>query len=538
MEQKYFGVMLDMSRNAVMKPSTVNKFVDYISSFGYNMLQLYTEDTYEVNNEPYFGYLRGGFKKEEIKEIDAHCRKKGVELIPCIQTLAHLRTIFKYHPYRGINDYDDILLIDEPRTYELIDNMFASLAESYSSRKVHIGMDEAHMVGLGRYLDKHGLCNRYELLNRHLTKVVEIAKKYGFEPMMWSDMFFRMGNNGAYYLRNPKVPQEAIDGVPDVALVYWDYYHKHKEDYRAMVKAHEKFGKDIWFAGGAWSWVGWTPANRYTLQTMKPAMDVCRERGVDNIFFTLWGDNGKECSYFSLLPSLYYLKRYYDGVKDRKQIAKEFEALTGEPFERMMNTDDPNYVGGNREGTRDPSKYMLYNDPFFGWLDTTAKEGVPQEYKKLARRFATYAKESENFGYIYDTLSKLCKALSYKYDIGVRAREGYQSKDTEALRAVAVDMKKAEKAVNAFYESFRALWHKENKPNGFEIQDMRLGGLMQRMKHCRERLENYLNGKEESLPELENALLDFWGNGRTSDYDKHTPGYPCWGGIITQNQLN
>ena len=538
MQRKYFGVMLDMSRNAVMKPSTVNKFVDYISSFGYNMLQLYTEDTYEVNNEPYFGYLRGGFKKEEIQEIDAHCREKGVELIPCIQTLAHLRTIFKYHPYRGINDFDDILLIDEPRTYELIDNMFASLAESFSSRKVHIGMDEAHMVGLGRYLDKHGPCNRYELLNRHLTKVVEIAKKYGFEPMMWSDMFFRMGNNGAYYLRDPKVPQEAIDGVPDVALVYWDYYHKHKEDYRAMVKAHEKFGKEIWFAGGAWSWVGWTPANRYTLQTMKPAMDVCRERGVENIFFTLWGDNGKECSYFSLLPSLYYLKRYYDGVKDRKQIAKEFEELTGESFERMMNTDDPNYVGGNREGIRDPSKYMLYNDLFFGWLDTQVKEGVDKEYKKLARRFATYAKESENFGYIYDVLSKLCKALSYKYDLGVRVREAYQVRDEQALRAILTDMKKSEKAVYAFYESFRALWHKENKPNGFEIQDMRLGGLMQRMKHCRERLENYLSGKEESLPELEDALLDFWGNGRTKDYDKKTPGYPLWGAIITQNQLN
>ena len=68
MEKKYFGVMLDMSRNAVMKPETVKQFVDYISSFGYNMLQLYTEDTYEVNNEPYFGYLRGGYKKQEIKE--------------------------------------------------------------------------------------------------------------------------------------------------------------------------------------------------------------------------------------------------------------------------------------------------------------------------------------------------------------------------------------------------------------------------------------------------------------------------------------
>ena len=76
------------------------------------------------------------------------------------------------------------------------------------------------------------------------------------------------------------------------------------------------------------------------------------------------------------------------------------------------------------------------------------------------------------------------------------------------------------------------------KPHGFEVQDMRLGGLMQRMRHCRERLERYLKGEETTLPELEIVLLDFWGNGRTKDYDKATPGYPCWGAIITQNQLN
>ncbi len=533
---KYFGVMLDMSRNAVMKPAVVNKFVDYISSFGYNMLQLYTEDTYEVDGEPYFGYLRGGYKKEEIKEIDAHCREKGVELIPCIQTLAHLGTIFKYQVYRGINDFADILLIDEPRTYQLIDNMFATLAECFSSHKVHIGMDEAHMVGLGKYMDKHGICNRHELLKKHLTKVVKIAKKYGFEPMMWSDMFFRVANHGEYYSRKPHLPKEAIENVPDVSLVYWDYYHKHKADYRAMIEAHERFNKEIWFAGGAWSWIGFVPANRYTLQTMKPAMDVCRERGVENIFFTLWGDNGKECSYFSLLPSLYYIRRYYDGVTDREQIAKEFEELIGEPFERMMNTDNPNYVGGNNIGTRNPSRYMLYNDPFFGWFDTQVKEGVDKEYKKLARRFAIYAKQSENFGYIYDVLSKLCKVLSYKYSLGVLTREAYHVRDEKALRTLVTEFKKTEKTLKSFYEAFCMLWHKENKPHGFEVQDMRLGGLMQRLKHCRERLENYLNGLEKSLPELEETLLDFWGHGM--EYDKTTPGCQHWGDTITPNRLN
>ncbi len=86
--------MFDMSRNAVMKPETLKKLVDYLSAFGYNMLQLYTEDTYEVDGEPYFGYLRGGYSKEELREIDAYCKEKGVELVPCIQTLTHLGAEF------------------------------------------------------------------------------------------------------------------------------------------------------------------------------------------------------------------------------------------------------------------------------------------------------------------------------------------------------------------------------------------------------------------------------------------------------------
>ena len=218
-----------------------------------------------------------------------------------------------------------------------------------------------------------------------------------------------------------------------------------------------------------------------------------------------------------------------------QSVIEEFEKLTGESFERMMKLDSTNFVGGNKDGFRDPTKYMMYNDPFFGWLDTQAKTGVDAEYRKIARRFALYAKKSENFSYIYDTLSKLAKVLSYKYDLGIRAREAYQVRDEAALKGVVEDFKKTEKALKSFYKSFCALWHYENKPNGFEIHDMRLGGLMQRLTHCRERLEDYLNGKGE-VPELDVVLLDFWGNG--TEYCKDTPCYPNWGMIITPNQLN
>ena len=153
MQRKYFGVMLDMSRNAVMKPSMLNKFVDYLSAFGYNMLQLYTEDTYEIEGEEFFGYLRGRYTKTELKEIDSYAASKGVELIPCIQTLAHLNQIFRWKTYAQYRDANDILLVGDERTYALVEKMFQTMAECFTTRKINIGMDEAHMLGRGKYLD-------------------------------------------------------------------------------------------------------------------------------------------------------------------------------------------------------------------------------------------------------------------------------------------------------------------------------------------------------------------------------------------------
>ncbi len=63
---------------------------------GYDTLMLYTEDTYEVDNQPFFGYKRGRYTKQELKEIDAYCISAGIELVPCIQMLAHLNCMFKW----------------------------------------------------------------------------------------------------------------------------------------------------------------------------------------------------------------------------------------------------------------------------------------------------------------------------------------------------------------------------------------------------------------------------------------------------------
>ena len=51
-EFRTLGVMIDMSRNAVMSVAGLKRFLPLLKKMGYNCVMLYTEDTYEVDGEP------------------------------------------------------------------------------------------------------------------------------------------------------------------------------------------------------------------------------------------------------------------------------------------------------------------------------------------------------------------------------------------------------------------------------------------------------------------------------------------------------
>ncbi|MBQ9796348.1 MAG: beta-N-acetylhexosaminidase [Clostridia bacterium] len=505
-----FGVMLDMSRNAVMKPEEIKRMATLLHSFGYNMIQLYTEDTYEVEGEPYIGYLRGRYTKEELRDVVSYCNSIGVEIIPCIQTLAHLNQIFHWNTYREIRDADDILMVGEKRTYELIERMIKTLRECFTTDIIHVGMDEAHMLGLGKYLEKHGFRNRFDIIHEHLERVLEIAKKYGFRPIMWSDMFFRLVNSGEYFATEDLITDEVVASCPEgVDIVYWDYYHNDKKVYDNMLASHKKFRGETWFAGGAWTWSGFAPVNSWTIESMTPAMQSCAEQNIENIFLTMWGDNGKETSFYSALPALYAVRRIYDGVSDMDVIKKEFYELTGERFDEMMALDLPDVLGGVCQRDTNPSKHMLYNDPFGGFMDSTAKPYAPAEYAEHAKLLASYAKNSKKYAYIFESEAALCDLMSVKYDLGVRTRAAYQAGDKQALAALCDDYALASEKLETFYRAFFKLWHTENKPFGFDVQELRLGGLAMRLRSCRERLLAYVNGEVDVIEELAEVILPF-----------------------------
>lgn len=506
------GIMLDCSRNGVMKPKALKRYVGTIAKMGYDTLMLYTEETYEVDGEPFFGYMRGRYTKAELKELDAFCSGLGVELVPCIQTLAHLKCMFRWPQYQDICDCDDILLIDDEKTYQLLEHIFSTLRQCVSTRKIHIGMDEAYRVGLGKYLDRHGYEDRFQLICRHLNRVCELAAGYGFEPMIWSDMFCKLALNTTDYYQGGKLdPQWVKQNVrlpENVAFIYWDYYTTEKERYAKMIEVNKAFGRKVIFAGGAWTWKGFGPDNTFSMQATRAALQACAEGGVEDWFLTSWGDDGDECSKFAVLPAILYAMEVSKGCEDMDRIKKKFREITGADFDTFMLLDRLNIYSGN---TGSFCKYLLYTDVFMGFEDPRHRELEDGYYAQLAQEIHN-ARGKGEYGYLFDSYEALCRVLSIKSNLGRKTRKYYRENEKEALKKLAEeDYGSAIAALREFHSLFQRMWMTDKKPHGFDVQDIRLGGLIQRLESCRNRIEEYLRGDTDSIPELEEEILQSAG---------------------------
>src|SRR5699024_970807 len=128
------GPMFDLSRNAVLKPETLQDMCRKLAMMGFDSAMLYMEDTYEIKNEPYFGYMRGRYSRKELKALDDYAHQFGIELIPCIQTLAHLEEFLKWQEAYRYKDTRGALLLESEHTYELLENMIESVTSPFRSK--------------------------------------------------------------------------------------------------------------------------------------------------------------------------------------------------------------------------------------------------------------------------------------------------------------------------------------------------------------------------------------------------------------------
>ena len=525
------GTMVDMSRNAVMNVKTVKSMMRKMALMGMNMYMLYTEDTYEIDNHPYFGYMRGRYTDEEIKDLDSYALKLGIELIPCIQTLGHLATHLKHNAAGGYKDTNNALLVGVEATYKLIADMLDTVSRCFTTRRIHVGMDETHDLGRGKYIDMFGYRERQDIYFEHLAKVIEMSRERGLEPMMWSDMFFRLAgknlNGFNDYDMRVEFSDEVIAKIPKgIQQVFWDYYQPKEEFYETNIEKHRKvFGEDTIFAGGVWTFSGYGPLYSRSLRNTLSALDACKKGGVKEIIATVW-HNGSEGSLVMSLPGLAWYADYdYKGEFNEDSVRRCFKAacdadlydtlMKCELIERPCNTDVS------------VSRAFMYNDPMTGLLDNHFERmDLASYYKSITPMLEAAKGDKGEFNPAYDIIVKLSSLFENKADFGIRLKAAYDNGDKEVLKTMADECDVIIEKLIAVKNAHRASWMEYNKPFGWEVFDIRYGGQIARFQTAKERINAYLAGEIERLEELEEARLRL--DGGPMDAENKMSGWFVW----------
>jgi len=509
-----FGIMLDCSRNAVMTVKHFKSWLRQLALMGYNMAMLYTEDTYQLPDEPYFGYKRGPYTMQEMKEVDAYAKTLGIEMIACIQTLGHMEHVLQWSAYSEIKDSAKVLLVDEEKTYVLIDKMLAFWSEAFSSRRIHIGLDEAHDLGRGSFMDKFGYERGFDIFNRHFAKVEKMCEHYKLRPMIWSDMYFRMGNKTQnYYDLESEIPQEVIDKIPKSSdLVYWDYYHYDKQFYLDFIERHRQLGYEPLMASGLWTW--WRIWNDHDqdLKTVKPCLQACQEAKLNEVFFTIWGNSGAGCEINSVLTDLCWAADIaHGGSEDTSRLEAQFKAISGGSYKNHIIAArlSKHIINGKKGSESVAPLLLLWDDPMLGisWdskknLDSDFDDKAIKLFDSICRDLADHREENAaadiNHAWLFADF--LRQKIAFRRNL----LEAYTNRNKASLSMLADEtlpkMITAFEAVNA---SIRKMWHKYFKPFGLEVLQIRYGGQFFRLKEAQERIREFVDGTIDSLPELE-----------------------------------
>lgn len=507
-ETTYFtmlGIMLDCSRNAVMTVEHVKIWLQKLALLGYNTVMLYTEETYKLAGEPWFGYKRGAYSAKELKEIDSYAAKLSIEIIPCIQTLGHLEHMLKHRVYSDVKDTSQVLLVGEEKTYELIEKMIVHWKKTCRTDRIHIGMDETHDLGLGRYLDLHGYKAGVVLFNEHLDKVVAICKSHGLKPMIWSDMYFRLGcKSRDYYDKSTVITKAVIKKIPKEAeLVYWDYYNTDKDFYLDWIERHRKMGKEPMMASGIWTWNRYWYDHEQTIKTAGPCIDACYESEVKEILFTQWGDNGAYCDHDSAFAGMTYCADKAYGIKNpnSKSLAKRFSAVCGGSYNgHLIASELCTVLNGNQPDMWDDP---IYETKFRTWAkDNSGKmKKAVEDLKSLAKSLKKYSTDQHtgDLEYAY----QLVTTFAMRYEFSTDLFMAYKLDDKDALRKILRRIPKVITSISMLEEKFRTMWMAHNKPEGLEVIQGRFGMLEMRYRELTRRLSEYNNGTIMTIAELE-----------------------------------
>jgi hexosaminidase len=285
------GVMLDISRDKVPQLSTLFRIVDYLADLKINHLQLYVEGF--SFGYPSFRHLWEGretpLTPEEIRELDAYCRDRFIDLAANHNTLGHMAAWLATEQYAGLAEcpegyavvpfmrFKTTLDPCDPRSLELVQQMTEDLLPNFSSGVFNVNLDEPFELGKcksRKAVREKGVEGVYLEYTREIHSMVQ---RHGREMWMWGDIL----------ARHPEAVRELPDGI---TILEWGYEYDHP--FESRCRRLSEMGRSFIVCPGTSSWTSLGGRTENMLANIDVAVRSALKYGARGMLLTDWGDMG------------------------------------------------------------------------------------------------------------------------------------------------------------------------------------------------------------------------------------------------------
>ena len=213
---KFRAVQIDLARQ-IERPERVCDLIDLYASHKFNILVLYLEGAYRYRNHPSVS-RQFAWTYDKARRVVEHASSRGMKVIPVIPSLGHADYITRAKNYRNLDESRDAarsgcLCPSQPRTYQVLSEMYSDWKDLATSGILHVGLDESWAIG------KCPLCASRRAKNigeggifvEHANRLAGLARSLGLRPAIWGDMFY-------YY------PEALKNLRRDILIFDWYYY--------------------------------------------------------------------------------------------------------------------------------------------------------------------------------------------------------------------------------------------------------------------------------------------------------------------------
>ena len=283
--------MLDVSRCKVPTREGFRQWLNILSGFRYNELQLYTEHTFAYSNHEQVWKDASPLTPEDITWLQQECEAYGIRLVPNQNCFGHFERWIKHADYQHyaespegfITPWGDqrtvgSVLKPDDASFALVCELLDELLPLFNCDRVNIGCDETFELGQGATkarCEKEGMGSVYaDFVQRIMTYVEET---HAMKPEFWGDILV-------------KYPEEIGKLSPAATALCWGY--EADSPLAGDCVTYAKSGLPFTVCPGTSSWRSFAGRTENMIANITQAAKATLDGEADGMLLTDWGDCG------------------------------------------------------------------------------------------------------------------------------------------------------------------------------------------------------------------------------------------------------